>query len=963
MIVVLRPVGLAEAKSTDRSKYLYETTAHDPLNTRIYTFPNGMKVYMSVYRDKPRIQTYIAFKVGSKHDPSNNTGLAHYLEHMLFKGTDTFGTMDYAKERKYLDQIIDLYESRRNTPDFEARKRIYRQIDQVSGVAAQYAIPNEYDKIVKSLGITGTNAFTGVEYTVYTNNIPSNQLENWLSVEAERFRNPVMRLFHTELEVVYEEKNQSLDRDSFRVYETLMSHLFQHHPYRHTVLGSVEHLKDPSIRDMIRHYKRYYVPNNMAICLSGDFDPESTIDLIYKYFNSYSRQDVPEFKPPEEVPINQPIIREVLGPDAASVTVGFRMDATSVRHRDLLEMADMILNNNEAGLIDLNLKHAQKVLEAGSYVVFNKDYFVHVLYGRPVKDQSLEEVKDLLLQQVEQLKEGDFPQWLPAAVVNDLTLSQIEKYQSNHGRAYDYVNTFTQDIPWPVRVNRLRRLAGISKQDIAEFARSSYRNNYVVVYKKTGRDENRDKLKKPEITPVKINRNRVSDFAESIYSKQVPGIQPAFLDFEKDVHSFQLENGVTVYYRKNTENQLFRLYYRFDMGTIHDPKLAVAFEYLKYLGTDQYSAQDLKKAFYKIGCSFSFTVDEDQMDLQLFGLDKNFSDGLALLSSLLENAKPDREALDKVVKNILKSRSDRKRSKSVILYHALYNYGMYGPNSPYTQILSQQELKKLTPEELIHIITSLSGYRHRILYYGPASAASLKKELAACHANQKPLNKIPEPIRFEQKETDRDRVFFVDYDMKQVQAILMSKSRTYNPENCAIRRLFNEYYGGGMSSVVFQTLRESRALAYRVNARYTTPDRKNKAHYITAFIGTQADKLEEAINGMHNLLDSMPVSEPMINTAKQAVIKEIQSERTTQIDVLLRFEQLKRLGLSYDINKNLYYRIPELYAEDLQTFHETYLKGKHYTMLLIGDKDKIDLKLLNRYGKVETLTLKEIFGY
>ena len=199
----------------DRS---YVEVPNDPLKTRIYTLGNGMKVYLSVNKDEPRIQTNIAVRAGSKFDPSDATGLAHYLEHMLFKGNSDIATVNWEEEKKVLKQISDLYEKNRNTKDENAKRKIYEEIDSLSQIASKFAVPNEYDKMVSSLGAKGTNAYTSNERTVYINDIPSNELEKWLHLESSRFSELTLRLFHTELETVYEEFNRSQDNDYFKAY-------------------------------------------------------------------------------------------------------------------------------------------------------------------------------------------------------------------------------------------------------------------------------------------------------------------------------------------------------------------------------------------------------------------------------------------------------------------------------------------------------------------------------------------------------------------------------------------------------------------------------------------------------------------------------------------------------------------------------------------------------------------------
>ena len=253
----------------------YESVKGDPMQTRIYTLDNGLKVYLTVNHDEPRIQTYIAVRTGSKNDPAESTGLAHYLEHLMFKGTDSFGTIDYENERPLLDSIEAQYEIYGKTKDEAERRAIYHRIDSFSYEASKFAIANEYDKLMAGIGSTGSNAFTGEDVTCYVENIPAGTVEQWAKVQADRFRNMVIRGFHTELEAVYEEYNIYLTNDGDKVSQAINGILFPHHPYgTQTTIGTQEHLKNPSLVNVMKYYRDWYVPNNIAICLSGELDPE-----------------------------------------------------------------------------------------------------------------------------------------------------------------------------------------------------------------------------------------------------------------------------------------------------------------------------------------------------------------------------------------------------------------------------------------------------------------------------------------------------------------------------------------------------------------------------------------------------------------------------------------------------------------------------------------------------------------
>jgi predicted Zn-dependent peptidase len=943
--------------------YKYETAPNDPLNTRIYTLSNGLKVYLTVYKNAPRIQTYIATRAGSKNDPSDCTGLAHYLEHMLFKGTDKYGSKDYAKEKVELDKIEALFEVYRKTKDEAKRKALYHQIDSISGYASTFAIANEYDKMLSSIGARGTNAYTWLEQTVYVNDIPSNQLDKWTTIEAERFRNPVMRLFHTELEAVYEEKNRGLDNDGEKSWEALFSGLFPTNTYgSQTTIGTIEHLKNPSLTEIKKYFNTWYVPNNMAICLSGDFDPDETIKMIDAKFGAWKSKPIPTYQPAIEKPITAPIVKEVVGPDAENVTIGYRFAGTGSKDYDMIQMVNKVLSNGKAGLIDLDLNQQQKVLEASSYDMEFKDYSAHVLNGSPKGDQTLEQVKDLLLAEIEKIKKGDFPDWLMSAAITDMKLQQTKSFEYNGARADAFVSSFINGSKWSDYISTIERLQKITKQELIDFVKTNYTNNYVVVYKRTGEDKNVQKVEKPAITPVSVNREDQSDFLKSIVNAPVKDIEPVFLNYATDIKKATLKNGIQVLYNANTENKTFDMYYILDMGTIDNKKADVAINYLKYLGTKDLSAAQVQQEFYKLGCSFDVYVGEDQTWVSLSGLTENIEKATQLFEKLLADAQPNEEALKNLEADILKKRADAKLNKGEILFGGMMNYAKYGKSSPYTNILSEKELGELKSSELIDFIHSLTSYQHRVLYYGNQKIEDVTSMLDRLHITPATLKPIPEPHKYPERDDNGD-VYVVNYDMKQAEVIFLSKDGMFNKENAPSVKLFNEYFGGGMSSIVFQEMRESKALAYSVYSSYSSAWKKTEPNYVFSYIGTQADKLPEAMTGMMDLVNRMPESKANFTASKEAILQGIRTERITKAGILFNYENAQRLGLNYDIRKDVFAKVPELSFEQLKSFEEDHVKNKKYTILVIGKKEDLDMKTLEKYGRVSYLTLEDVFGY
>ena len=944
--------------------YKYETIPNDPLKARIYKLDNGLTVYMTVYKDAPRIQTYIATKVGSKNDPSDATGMAHYFEHMMFKGTSLYGTMDYASESALISKIESLFETYRATKDSVARLKLYQQIDSISFEASKFAIPNEYDKLVSLIGASGTNAYTSSEQTVYVNEIPSNQLENWLTIESERFKSPVLRLFHTELETVYEEKNMTLASDSRKAYTALNEGLFQKHTYgTQTTIGTIEHLKNPSMKKLREFYATYYVPNNMAICLSGDFDPDVAIKLIDEKFGSYQKKEIPAFTFEKESPITQPIVKEVVGPDAESVYVGFRFEGASSKEADIISLLSMILANGQAGLMDLNLNQAQKVLNSYAYASVSKDYSSMVFYGKPKEGQKLEDLKDLLLSQLDLVKSGSFPDWLLPAIINDMKFQEMQSYEKNSGRANAFVQSFILGIPWSEEVNSINNLSKITKNDIIEFTKKNFNaNNYVVVYKRTGIDNNIPKISKPKITTIKINRDVQSDFLKQIEKNTVSKIEPLFIDYDKDITKFNIQSNIQVLYKANTDNQLFNLYYLLDMGTNNSKMFEPAVNYLKFLGTSKYLPGEMKQEFYKIGCSFNVSVTANQTYVSVRGLSENLEKAIVLFESLLADAQPNKEALDNLISNTLKSRKDAKLNKQTI-FNALTSYGMYGSISPFTYKLSETELKALKAEDLIKFIKELTSYDHRILFYGTQTPKQLTLLLNKYHKIPAKLKPLLEEKVFVQLPTDTNKVFHVDFPMKQVDIVMLSKGVNYNSQLMPDVQLYNEYFGGGMNGLVFQELREARALAYTARSTYQGPSDKNKCFYDVSYIGTQTDKLGDALNALEDLLNNMPESNKTFLLAQNSIVEGIRSKRTTKTDILWSYENAKKYGHTYDIRKDIFTKVPLMTYADVKKFQETYVKNKPHTYLLVGDKKLLNFSLLDKYGKTSYLTLEDIFGY
>ncbi|MBQ1636655.1 MAG: insulinase family protein, partial [Bacteroidales bacterium] len=869
------------------SKYKYETVKDDPTQARIYTLDNGLKVYMIVNKDEPRIDAHVAVKVGSKNDPQETTGLAHYFEHLMFKGTKQLGTTDYAKEEPLLNQIEELFEVYRQTTDPEQRKAIYHQIDSISYEASKIFIPNEYDKAMAAIGGRGTNAYTSNDVTCYTENIPSNQLENWAKIQADRFENVVLRGFHTELETIYEEYNMYAVMDQEKVQEAAFAALFPKHPYHTPVIGWGDHLKNPSITNVKKYHDEWYVPNNMAVCLAGDFNPDEAIKVIDKYFGQLKPNPnlkKMEFEP--EDPITAPVVKDVLGLESPNLLLAWRFPGANSPEAKYIDLISSILTNGKAGLIDLDVNQQQKVLSMYAMAETMADYSAFVVMGEPLQGQSLEEVKEIALAEIEKVKKGEFDEDLLTAIINNAKLRFMQQCDRSRFLVSAEVNCFINDIEWKDFVHEIDELSKITKDDVVAFANENFKDNYVQINKLEKPDPTDTRIAKPAITPIMMNRDASSQFLRDLQASTVTPIEPVFVDYQKDMSILSAKNDIPVLYKKNVSNGTFQLSYHFDTGSYADKVMPFASDYLTFLGTDDMTPEEVQKAFYKLACSMYVSCSGEETQVTVSGLAENMEEAMQLAEKVIAHAKANPEALQMLKFNTLYERRNAKLNQRSNAQR-MTAYAMYGPKNPQTNVLSAAELMQLSDEALLEKIHHIFDNEHKVLYYGPLAENEVVDAVNKYHQVPEKLNPVVKGDPFAYLPTKENQVVLAPYDANQLTLqAYYNTELPFSVETAPIIRLYNEYFGGGMNSIVFQEIREARGLAYSARANYSIPTDLDHPSLFTYSIGTQNDKLIDALSAFDEIINNMPVSENAFNIAKESLLSNLRTARTVKGNVL-----------------------------------------------------------------------------
>jgi predicted Zn-dependent peptidase len=930
--------------------------AGDPMGVTIHRLANGLTVYLSPNKQDPRITAWIAVRAGGAQDPADSTGMAHYLEHMLFKGSHKLGTLNYEAEKPYLQKASDLYDKLFATNDPAKRKEIYAEIDKQNQAAAQYAVPNEMPKAYKALGINAVNAFTSSERTVYICSIPKNRLAAWAKLEGDRFKSPVFRLFQTEIETVYEEKNRSLDNPQRILSEAIYTTLYPGHSYGRTILGSVQHLKNPSLAKMYAFYARYYVPNNMAVVLSGDFDREAALATIESEFGSWQPRDL-------GAKVAAPI-KEIRGIKRVEVTyeseeqVNVVYPTVDQKHPDnyALMVLDMLADNAEAGLINLRLNQAQKLKRAGSYPDMRNEAGSWNMYGTPKQGQTLAEVEALLLEIVEALKAGEFSQQDIAAIVRDFEIAEKRRLESNSKRANNITASFISYRPWSEHMARVSRLRAVTKDDVVRVAKKYLGGNRVVAMRRKGQPKI-PSMTKPKFTKVALDASRESLFFKEVVSMPADEIQPRWLQSGRDYQIKKIPSG-TLYRAPNPMNDVFDLTFRFERGRKAERNLCEAISLLEKAGAGDEDADVLKKRFYAMGLTWRMWCNEDSSGVALSGLEETLPEALDLLRHRLAAPHLAKDTLKKLIEIKLTAHKDNKINPSYVNY-ALSEYAERGRKSSVLSQLTDEELKRLMQADLVRLINTLFDYRRKVSYVGTRSAEELAKLLLV---EGKTYTHTKRRERRTYRKPKSAKIFFTHRDMVQAKVGMFAADGVYNESAWNDHRYYTTYMGGSMSAVIFQEIREARSLAYAAGGGYRAGLRKGDENRLYGYVGTQADKTIEATELLRSLLAKMPVSEKRFTDAKKAIEQDYRTNPTRFRAIPHTIIGWEYRGIKKDPRPRRLKKAQSYTLKDLERFAEPFGK-KPMVIHALGSRDRVDIEALKKLGVFVEKSIDELFPY
>lgn len=934
----------------------------DPLKVTSFTLDNGLKVYLNVDPDLSNVFGAVIVKGGAKRDPENHPGIAHYFEHIMFKGTDKIGTVDYEKEKVYLDSIALMYDKLGETKVEEERAKVQKKINDLSLAAAQFAIPNEMDKLLEGMGGTGVNAFTSKDVIAYHNSFPSNQMEKWMEIYSHRFEHPVYRMFQSELETVYEEKNMSRDNPIMALIETFEAGLYKGHPYGRTVLGDIDNLKNPSLSEMDKYFQTYYVANNMALILTGNFDAQEAIPMIKEKFGKWRSGEIPEFPDYKIEPLQGRVgINKRLTPIKIGL-LGF--PSIESGHPDEIAMTvcnNILSNSSTTGLLD-QLTNENKMLFAGAQAMpYYEAGSNMIIYVPKLIGQSFDKAEKLVMAEISKLKKGEFDDELFEAIKTEMDVQFQQSLESAYGRFYMLMGAFMEGKSWDEVLDQQKQIKTITKEDVVKIANKYYGDNFLALQSKTGFPK-KEKLSKPNYKPIEpANMEAVSDYAKQIKEMETKPEKPHYIEFNDDVYFKELADQIHYYYTPNPVNDLFSMRLVYGAGYEKIPLLKFAFGHITLLGTEDKDLDAFNREIQKLGSSFYLDASKDYLTIEIIGLEKNLDKTLALMHEYLGTVKPDDSKIKKLVENIKMDQKFEMKDPS-IEGDALKEYVLFGKKSDYLDRLPVKEVKKLKSAQLVDAFKEAQKYELEVHYSGKLPSPEIEKLLTEKLLVVKPEIKSDSPVHIEKNELKENVVYLVD-DKKalQSQIYLMIEGEVNNKDERVLIEGFDKYFSSDMSSIVFQEIREFRSLAYSAYAYHSTPYYLDKKGYTFGFLSTQSDKTVEAVEAMRGLMADMPRKEDRMEHIKTSLIQTINSQRPTFRYLSNSVAYWRKKGYTHDPRKDWVRVYETMTFDDIMKFYEKNMAGRPIAITIVGDLKQINTDDLSKFGRIVKLKKKDLF--
>jgi predicted Zn-dependent peptidase len=933
-----------------------------------YKLANGLTVMLWEDHDQPDVTGYVAVRAGAMDEPAEYTGLAHYLEHMLFKGTQRIGALDWEKEKPHYEEIIRLYDEYAETTDEAKRLELTKKINEESIEAAKYATVEDFFVLLDGIGATGVNAFTSYDMTCYHNSFPAANMYKWLTIFSDRLIDPVYRTFQAELENVFEEYNMYQDNVGTHTRQNLFRKLYEGHPYERDVIGLPEHLKNPRLSKLIEFYNTWYVPNNMALIIVGDFDAETTKPMIEETFGRLQYKELPE-RPtyPKTSFAGNPKHKFKVG---YYPMVVWAYDGVNMTAKDLLPLqfvVSLLNNSTNTGLLDkLNIDGT--VSSVGASVDARRDQGRILIQAIPYFDanqqtyESNAATEKIVNAEINRLKMGDIPDWLIQTVKAEYAQNYKLAFESSDTKMDALVSSFIYNTPIDDIFTENDRVQALTKADIQRIAKKYFDADHMTLTFDEG-DPKKNKLAKPAIKPLELLNSQETEYAKAFKALPQGTLKQTFMNLN-DVVVTEIDENVKLHYATNPKNNIFSLELVFGVGTAKKPMLEYVTSLMNRAGImPNIDPQEFRRQLSELGGRCGYGVSNSYFYVSIIGDEEHLAEICQLVQRQMLMPKFDTKQFDAVKGSELSSRFMMSKMDG-LQADALREYVLYDKESEYIDVVPFMDVYYMDELKLKVEFLDAIKYALDIHYCGQKPVEEVKDILTKNLPLQEGVIPSTSPEIRQKKTYDKTQVYFLaNSNVQQSTIYFYFNGKPYDKDQSVLFQAFNQYFSGGFTGIVLDEIREKRSMAYTASGQAVRGPLPGKESYFMGYIGTQSDKAVDAINVFMSLLDSMPEYPERIESVKAALRQNAQISKPSFRSKTEAYDAWREMGYDMDPAKYNQEAINNLTFEQIKQFYETYIKGQPVSIIVMGDPKLIDQKALQaKYGKIVKVSKTRLFA-
>ena len=933
-----------------------------------YKLDNGLTVMLWEDHDQPDVTGYVVVRAGAVDEPAEYTGLAHYLEHMLFKGTQRIGALNWEEEKPIYDSIIALYDQYSDATDPKVREQLATQINECSMREAKISSTEDFFVMLDLIGAEGVNAYTSYDLTAYHNSFPAAEMYRWLTIFSDRLINPVFRTFQAELENVFEEYNMYANEPSSQVQKQLFEDIYKGCPYERDVIGKPEHLKNPRLSKLIEFYNTWYVPNNMALIIVGDFDTEKTKPMIQETFSRLQPKELPARPTYPEVSFaGNPTKHYNLGynPQVAWVYQGVKEGNPD---QDVLDFVCALLYNGQTGLLDkVNTKG--DVQFAGVFNDARRNTGRLIIEAVPYYDanqrmfESDKATKAIIMKEVDKIKSGNIDDALIANVKRLYAQSFKSFEESPSAKMNVLVDAFTYGKPTDDIFTENERIQALTKEEIVRVAKKYFDAPYMTIsFDEASTTPKAKTLPKPNIKPLDPVKDAHTAYAAEFATLPKGELKQTFNDFN-DVQLSSLGENVTLHYTPNNKNDLFTLILRYGVGSHEMPLLPYAtmlMENAGIMGSPNVEGKDFDQQVAELGGSVAYGCSDSYFSVYISGEDENYAKIMNLVNRQLLMPYLEQKQLDAVKGSEFFSRYSRQK-RTAVQKSALVQYALYGKKSAYLDEVPFIDIWQLGLPRVQSLVAQAREYALDVFYCGTLPQDQLVANLPLTEG----MKPSTSPFIKERQTYDKPTVLFLpNSNVQQADLYFYINGRPYDIASDVQSDAFNQYMSGGFTGIVMNEIRVKRSMAYTAYGYDATPSLPGKDCYFYGYVGTQSDKVADAIDVYMNILTNMPKDSANIEALRASLKQAAQTAKPSMRSKASTFEYWQRLGYKEDPAKVNAAAIDALTFNDIVRFYEENIQGKPVTIILMGDPKKIDTKAIEKKlgCKITKLSPSKLFN-